>query len=194
MELGEISQAIKTFTSGLNSDMRLICYENRGKCYFTNGHYEKALSDFEKCTQIDRNFTSVNYYKGIINFKLRKPIEAMLYLQECLKHDNDRVKLTSAVEAMIMIRIQEKDFYQAYHILNRTQNIDVNSDVIDEWRIFLEASLFLMKKKVKEALQNYKSLLEKPLFKKSFNQIKDISEKQRYAFIKPLVFLYKGFG
>ncbi len=130
----------------------------------------------------------------MINFKLRKPIQAMLYLEECLKHDNDRVKLTSAVEAMIMIRIQEKDFYEAYHILNRTQNIDVNADVIDEWRIFLEASLFLMKKKVKEAIQNYKRLLEKPLFKKGFNQIKDISEKQRYAFIKPLVFLYKGFG
>lgn len=48
---------------------------------------------------------------------------------------------------MLRIKIEEKDFYEAYHVLNRTDNIEVDREVVQEWRLFLEATLFLMKKK-----------------------------------------------
>ena len=44
------------------------------------------------------------------------------------------------------MKVEEKDFYEAYHILTRADNVEVNTEVLNEWRLFLEASLFLMKK------------------------------------------------
>lgn len=38
---------------------------------------------------------------------------------------------------MMKIKIEDKDFYEAYHILNRTNNIEINKDIIEEWRLFL---------------------------------------------------------
>lgn len=32
---------------------------------------------------------------------------------------------------MMKIKIEDKDFYEAYHILTRTSNIDINKDIID---------------------------------------------------------------
>lgn len=48
----------------------------------------------------------------------------------------------------------------------------MNKDVINEWRLFLEASLFLMKKKYKDGVDTFKSLLTLPLFKQKYSQIK----------------------
>ena len=47
------------------------------------------------------------------------------------------------------MKVEEKDFYEAYYILTRADNVEVNTEVLNEWRLFLEASLFLMKKKYK---------------------------------------------
>jgi len=43
-------------------------------------------------------------------------------------------------------------------LINRAENVDVERGVIEEWKLFLEASLFLMKKKYKDALETYDSL------------------------------------
>lgn len=45
-QLGMIKQAIQTYSEGLNSDMRLSCYQKRGLCYFEAGNLQKALEDF----------------------------------------------------------------------------------------------------------------------------------------------------
>ena len=50
------------------------------------------------------------------------------------------------------IKIEEKDFYEAYHILTRADNVEVDAEALNEWRLFIEGSLFLMKKKYKEGI------------------------------------------
>ena len=46
---------------------------------------------------------------------------------------------------MMRIKVEDKDFYEAYHILNRTNNIDINKEIIEEWKLFIEGTLFMMK-------------------------------------------------
>lgn len=95
---------------------------------------------------------------------------------------------------MMKIKIEEKDFYEAYHILTRADNIEVDADILNEWRLFLEASLFLMKKKYKDGINTFQSLLTLPTFKLKFRDIKKKTTQERYFFLKPLVHLYKAFG
>ena len=95
---------------------------------------------------------------------------------------------------MMRIKVEDKDFYEAYHILNRTNNIDINKDIIEEWKLFIEGTLFMMKKKYKEGVTTYKTLLGLPLYSSRYDQIVIKKSKERYEFIKPLVHLYKAFG
>ena len=139
--------------------MQQNCLEKRGVIFFEMGKYDQAIKDLEACKSI----SSVHYLKGLIYYKLKKPMQAILSFEQCLKNDVNEENITSSVEMMMRIKIQEKDFYQAYHILNRTINIDINKDVIEQWRLFLQGTLFLMKKKYRDGLNTYKSLLSFPL-------------------------------
>lgn len=72
--------------------------------------------------------------------------------------------------------------------------MEVDVDVLNEWRLFLESSLFLMKKKYKDGISTFESLLTLPTFKREVNEIKGKLSKERYIFLKPLIHLYKAFG
>lgn len=78
--------------------------------------------------------------------------------------------------------------------MNRTDNVDVQKEVILEWKLFLEASLFLMKKKYKDALVTYEGLEKRELYQKNYSSIEKEAQKERFKFIKPLIHLYKAFG
>lgn len=92
------------------------------------------------------------------------------------------------------IKVEDKDFYEAYHILSRATNIDVNREVLEEWRMFLEGTLLMMKKKYQEGIAMMKLLLGLPLYAGSYESVGSSKGRERYAFIKPLIFLYKAFG
>lgn len=47
----------------------------------------------------------------------------MLCFEESLKQDTNQDNVTSSVEMMMKIKIEDKDFYEAYHILSRTNSI-----------------------------------------------------------------------
>ena len=79
-------------------------------------------------------------------------------------------------------------------MINRTENVDVERNVVEEWKMFLEASLFLMKKKYKEGLEMYEGLERRELYRFNYDGIKKESDRERFKFIKPLIHLYKAFG
>jgi hypothetical protein len=45
--------------------------------------------------------------------------EALLGFDEIVKLDNNQIIVSKAVEEILKIRINEKDFYEAYHIVVR---------------------------------------------------------------------------
>lgn len=51
-----------------------------------------------------------------------------------------------------------------------------------------------MKKKYKEGIDLFTSLLLCPLFRLAYSEVKGIRPRDRYSFLKPLVLLYKAFG
>jgi len=51
--------------------------------------------------------------------------KSSLFLTNCLETDQNQENLTTAVELMMKIKIKEKDFYEAYHVLNRSQNTSI---------------------------------------------------------------------
>lgn len=111
--------------------MQNACYEKRGMVYYELKKYEKAIEDFEKCKSgSDSSGGSLHYLKGITYYKIKKPIEAILSFEESLKQDTNQESVTASVEMMMKIKIEDKDFYEASHILNRSNAIDINKDII----------------------------------------------------------------
>jgi hypothetical protein len=53
---------------------------------------------------------------------------------------------------MIKARICERDFYSAYHYIERIEFLDVDKQVLEKIRMFAEAVLFLMKRKFPESI------------------------------------------
>ncbi len=53
----------------------------------------------------------------------------------------------------------------------------MDKGVIEEWKMFLEASLFLMKKKYKDAIETYQTLEGRPLYQFNFASIKTDSQR-----------------
>lgn len=51
-----------------------------------------------------------------------------------------------------------------------------------------------MKKKYKDGIATFESLLDLNTFKSKFSSLKSKGQQDRYRFLKPLVHLYKGFG
>lgn len=51
-----------------------------------------------------------------------------------------------------------------------------------------------MKKKYREGIVTFESLLQLPTFKSRLPQLKSRQQRERHRFIKPLVHLYKGYG
>lgn len=51
-----------------------------------------------------------------------------------------------------------------------------------------------MKKKYKEGISTFETLLALDVFKCAYGDIKNRGQQDRYRFLKPLVHLYKGYG
>lgn len=72
-----------------------------------------------------------------------------------------------------------RDFYSAFHALNRADFFDVDKKVLEKFRLFTEGVIFLMKRKYKDAIDNFNNI------QKSY-QLGD--------FLKPLFHAYRGYG
>ena len=125
-------------TDGCKTDMAHICIEKRGVIFFEKGEIDKALKDLEMSTQKEGNSSSTaHYFKGLIYYQQQKIVDSLLCFEEALKADNHRENVTASVEMMMKIKIEEKDFYEAYHILTRADNVEVDKEALNEWKLFL---------------------------------------------------------
>jgi tetratricopeptide (TPR) repeat protein len=91
VELGLLQEAVGTLTAGLNSDCMQTCLEKRGMCYFELKEYERAVQDFERCTEsTGETGGSLYHMKGVAYYQLKQPIEAILAFEESLKQDTNQ--------------------------------------------------------------------------------------------------------
>ena len=53
------------------------------------------------------------------------------------------------------IKIEERDFYSAYHTLERSEFLDIDKKQLEKFKLYTEGVIFLMKRKFNEALDNF---------------------------------------
>lgn len=87
--------------------------------------------------------------------------------------------MTKSLYEIAKIKIEQRDFYAAYHTLNRADFLDTEKTYLEKFRLFTEAVIFLMKRKFPESLVNFQSIQQNH----SLNE-----------FLKPLFYAYRAYG
>jgi len=66
----------------------------------------------------------------------------------------------NALFEIAKIRINQKDFYEAFHNLQRAIHYDFKSKKFIQYKMFVEGVLFLMKRKVKKGVKILTALID----------------------------------
>jgi hypothetical protein len=66
----------------------------------------------------------------------------------------------NALFEIAKIRINQRDFYEAFHNLQRAIHYDFRSKKFLQYKMFVEGVLFLMKRKVKKGVKMLTALIE----------------------------------
>lgn len=71
--------------------MAHICREKRAAVHYERGDYTAAMTDLDTCVSREGAHSSaVHYYRGMVNYKQGRVVEATLSFEEALKCDNHR--------------------------------------------------------------------------------------------------------
>ena len=152
-------------------------------------NYEQSLLDFEQLLDENDKNAKAHYYKGKILKKQEHENEAILHLEQVIKYTTNNLggispsKIESAEEKdpasknsstgvadeelagnalfeIAKIRINQRDFYEAFHNLQRAIHYDFRSKKFLQYKMFVEGVLFLMKRKVKKGVKMLTALIE----------------------------------
>ena len=111
---------------------------------------------------------------------------------------------SQALYEIAKVRIQQKDFYEAHHNLKRASAFKLKMKKLNNYRIFTEGVIFLMKRKTKTGVKMITSLVER-IGKATANNLENNNQHNSLAdpkensllssdFIYDLVFLYRAYG
>lgn len=67
--------------------------------------------------------------------------------------------MTKSLERLILIKIQQRDYYAAYHTVNRYKILIVEDKFIYPYILFLEGVILIMKKKYEEGSKVFDSFI-----------------------------------
>jgi hypothetical protein len=98
---------------------------------------------------------------------------------------DDQFLQSSALYEISKIKIQQKDFYEAYYNLQRATHYKLKQKKLINYKIFTEGVIFLMKRKTKTGLKLLSTLVDK---------IQTASPMNQQDYITPLVYLYRAYG
>jgi predicted negative regulator of RcsB-dependent stress response len=92
-------------------------------------------------------------FKGLAQKELGELGNASLTFEQSLKYNNSKKGVSKSLYELVKIKMEERDFYAAYHTISRAEHLHVDQSIIDRFRIFNEAAVFLMKRKFEEGLK-----------------------------------------
>ena len=88
--------------------------------------------------------------------------DAALYFEQVVRAaDSDNHLASCALYEIAKIKIQLKDFYDAYYNLKRATHFKLKQKQLVNYRIFTEGVIFLMKRKTKTGLKLITSLIDR---------------------------------
>ncbi|KAL4437922.1 hypothetical protein ABPG74_001093 [Tetrahymena malaccensis] len=179
--MGEYDKAINLYTQALEKEeiIAKVAVLKRAITYLEAKQFDQAKEDLQKILNDDPQNSEAYYFKGMLHYKQKNLNEAILSFEQAIKHNNSRKAVTKALYEISKIKIELRDFYQAYHTLQRADYLDVDLKSLEKFRIFTDGVTFLMKRKHKEGIRNLTNL------------VKNYSLGD---FLKPLVYTYRAYG
>lgn len=67
--------------------------------------------------------------------------------------------VTRALERLIFIKIDERDYYSAYHTINRSNILCIDEKYLQGYKIFLEGVITVLKKKFEPGIKILEEVL-----------------------------------
>mmetsp|Transcript_19568 Transcript_19568/g.30099 ORF Transcript_19568/g.30099 Transcript_19568/m.30099 type:complete len:88 (-) Transcript_19568:3028-3291(-) len=79
--------------------------------------------------------------------------DSVLYFEQVLRLGEDNFLSGSALYEIAKIKIQHKDFYEAYYNLQRANTLNLRQKKLQNYKLFTEGVIFLMKRKTKTGVK-----------------------------------------
>lgn len=105
--------------------------------------------------------------------------KAVQIFEEVISLNESETTTLKALHEIALIRIGERDIYQAYYTLDRLETIPSNVPYLQLAKKFLEGAISMVKKKYREGLEHLEGL----------SSAEDLTPQ-----LKPLVLSYRAFG
>ncbi|CAD8212992.1 unnamed protein product [Paramecium pentaurelia] len=147
--------------------------------YIDLKEYDLALQDIQAVLEEDYCDSEALYIKGFICTKKNQIQEAFLAYEQSIKHNNSKKAVSKSLYEIAKIKIEQRDFYEAFYQLSRADYLDVDEKILEKFKIFTDGVTFLMKRKFDEGVETLTTLITK-------HQVTD--------FLKPLIFQYRAYG
>lgn len=151
--MGDIKSSLKILKSAFQDASSLpIALLKRGKIYFDQQKYNKALKDINQVLDIQSENVEAFYYKAFALLGLNKLTDAALCLEQVVKFDSMKKYTGAAIYNLGAIRIKQKDYYGAMFTFQRSVDLGLEIEEQKILKNYVEAILSLMKRKFKEGV------------------------------------------
>ncbi|CAD8142066.1 unnamed protein product [Paramecium pentaurelia] len=146
---------------------------------YESQQYDECAKDLSKLIETDPINSEAYYFKGLCRLKTKNTTEALLCFEQAIKHNNSKKAVTKSLYEIAKMKIEQRDFYAAFHTLNRSALLDTEKSYLEKFQLFTEAVIHLMKRKFQESLNNFQEI-------QNHHQLND--------FLKPLFYAYRAYG
>lgn len=104
------------------------------------------MSDIDVLLKNDPENSEAMYFKGLIYNKKDNNNEAIICYEQAIKFNTNKKAVTRSIYEITKIKIQQKDFYEAFYTLERAQYLDIDIKSLNKFKIFTDGVTHLMKK------------------------------------------------
>ena len=159
-----------SFSKAIEVDSKTVSQGlmKRGLLFLQMKYSDQALQDFTKLTEIAEEnnqpaqaLSKAYFYKAKALKKLNNLSDAILYFEQVIRANDDNHLSSSALYEISKIKIQQKDFYEAYYNLKRATHFKLKQKKLVNYKMFTEGVIFLMKRKTKTGLKLLTQLVDR---------------------------------
>lgn len=184
---GDYRAAIAHYSSVLDQDQYLmdIVGLKRIGCYVHLKEFARAAEDLEQVASDDqilrqnpRNVDALYQKAAIARAQKENKLAVVIFEEVVNLNTNDSLTLKS-LHDIALIRMEERDVYQAYHTLDRLERTPSNVPYFSKAKTFLEGAISMVKKKYVEGVQHLSTL---------------INDEDLHVELRPLVYSYRAYG
>ena len=189
--LSEYEEAIGCYTEAMSKEIGVlnVALLKRAIAFIELKSYDDALEDLQNLLDNDPTHSEAYYFKGFILEKksniltcslicLEEYNDAILCFEQAIKHNASRKAVLKSLYEITKIKIENRDFYEAYHTLHRAELLGLDLKIFAKFRLFTEGVIFLMKRKHEEGIESLTTVIK----------------KLPSDFVRPMAYNYRAYG